>query len=51
MAPPSGAVKAFVGYKGMIAAGIIAMHENGFDRSVTAGLQAVFRKTQELSAK
>ena len=50
MSPPD-TVKSFVDYKGTTAAGIIAMRQMGFDRVVSAGLDAAFRKAQGLPTK
>lgn len=38
----------FVAYKGVVAAAINAMREEGFERSVSAGLEAALRKTNSL---
>ena len=45
---PDRMVDIFLGYKGTTAAGIEAMRDAGFDRSVAAGLQKAFEKSQKM---
>ena len=45
---PDRMVDIFLGYKGTTAAGIEAMRDAGFDRSVAAGLQSAFEKSRKM---
>nr|MDQ2705040.1 pyrroline-5-carboxylate reductase [Pseudomonadota bacterium] len=45
---PDRVVDIFLRYRGTTAAGIEAMRDAGFDRSVAAGLQKAFEKSQKM---